>query len=286
MITPPSIESLVTAELQQAASSAAQSIAAVLRNRYGDSVRAVLFYGSCLRNQTDEGVLDFYLIVDCYRDFYKNVLSAAANRILPPTVLFMREDKIAAKIAVISLDQFARRMTMKTLDTAIWARFAQPACLVFVADRSTQERIVAAIACAVRTALQWAQVFEPLPPSTRDLWSGLFAKTYGAELRAERVSQAQRLYESNPARYDALARSAPSQFKARAWILRRIAGKLLSILRLAKGAFTFSEPVEYVLFKIERHSGVALKLTPWQHRHPVLAAPILLAKLYRKGAVR
>jgi hypothetical protein len=40
------------------------------------------------------------------------------------------------------------------------------------------------------------------------------------------------------------------------------------------------------LWKIERHSGVSITLTPWQRRHPILASTVLFWQLYRKGAFR
>ena len=47
-----------------------------------------------------------------------------------------------------------------------------------------------------------------------------------------------------------------------AWRFRRLVGKVLSILRLAKGVFTFDGGVDYILWKIERHSGVKATATP------------------------
>jgi hypothetical protein len=60
----------------------------------------------------------------------------------------------------------------------------------------------------------------------------------------------------------------------------------LSVARLVKAAFTFQDGAQYLLWKIERHSGVTIEVTPWQRRHPVLASSVLFWKLYRKGAFR
>lgn len=70
------------------------------------------------------------------------------------------------------------------------------------------------------------------------------------------------------------------------WAMRRVLGKLLSVLRLAKGLFTFDGGVDYILWKIERHTGARIALTPWQRRHPLLASPVFLWRLYRLGAIR
>jgi hypothetical protein len=63
-------------------------------------------------------------------------------------------------------------------------------------------------------------------------------------------------------------------------------GKLLNLARLVKAAFTFQGGLDYVLWKVKRHSGVEIQVTDWQRRHPVLAAPSLAWKLYRRGAFR
>ncbi len=63
-------------------------------------------------------------------------------------------------------------------------------------------------------------------------------------------------------------------------------GKALTVLRLMKGVFTFDGAVDYAAWKIERHSGITPKLSPWQRRHPILASPALLWRLYRQGAFR
>lgn len=67
---------------------------------------------------------------------------------------------------------------------------------------------------------------------------------------------------------------------------RRLIGKPLNVMRLIKAAFTFQGGARYLAWKIERHSGVKVELTPWQERHPILASSVLFWRLYRKGAFR
>ena len=100
-------------------------------------------------------------------------------------------------------------------------------------------------------------------------------------------------------RYDAITRvlCAPDAFPkivspearrraARRWFRRRIVGKTLSVLRLMKSAFTFEDGASYLVWKIERHSGVRFELTPWQKRHPILASGTLFWRIYRAGGFR
>jgi hypothetical protein len=70
------------------------------------------------------------------------------------------------------------------------------------------------------------------------------------------------------------------------WAWRRIEGKALSVLRLAKASLTFAGGAEYIAWKINRHAGTDIELKPWQRRHPLLAGLSLLPRLLKSGAVR
>jgi hypothetical protein len=70
------------------------------------------------------------------------------------------------------------------------------------------------------------------------------------------------------------------------WARRRIEGKTLSVVRLAKASLTFAGGADYIAWKINRHAGTDIELKPWQRRHPLLAGLSLLPRLLRSGAVR
>ena len=70
------------------------------------------------------------------------------------------------------------------------------------------------------------------------------------------------------------------------WRRRQRLGKPLNLTRLVKATTTFDGAAAYGLWKIERHTGVALELTPFRERHPVLAAPGALFALWRRKRAR
>ena len=72
----------------------------------------------------------------------------------------------------------------------------------------------------------------------------------------------------------------------RRWRSLQRRGKRASVLRLAKASLTFAGGIDYLAWKINRHAGTAITITPWQRRHPILAAIFLVPKLLRQGAVR
>ena len=61
---------------------------------------------------------------------------------------------------------------------------------------------------------------------------------------------------------------------------------MLSVLRLVKAVTTFEGGVDYILWKIERHSGVSVEVEPHLRRRPLLAMVVLSWRLYRKGGFK
>jgi hypothetical protein len=124
------------------------------------------------------------------------------------------------------------------------------------------------------------------------LWKRAFELTFGSELRAERTGRSASIVDADPDRYEHFSRSmgplAPSLGNAgsRWWRGKQRHGRLYSIARLAKASLTFANGAEYIAWKINRHAGTDIRLTPWQRRHPLLAAITLLPRLLRSGAVR
>ncbi|MCX7070985.1 MAG: hypothetical protein NTW01_08315 [Gammaproteobacteria bacterium] len=305
----------VAAELALPLPPAIVDVAEMLAARGHGAATAVLFYGSNLRSGALDGVLDYYVLVDSLRGWYGpgRWLPAAANRILPPSILYLEPQwqgqTLRAKVAVLRADQFRRAMRRGGLDTTMWARYSQPAALAWHRDAASRDAAVAAVTDAVISAAGWAGRLGPAIGVANDYWQALFKRTYGAELRVEKASRTDSLMAYGGERYDRLLplawaadslrfetlsegrlRPAVSTLARRlagaGWSLRHLLGKPLNFVRLMKSAYTFDGGVDYVLWKIERHSGVRMELTPWQRRHPILASPYVLWQLRKRGAIR
>ena len=81
------LRALVAAELAEPVDRQVSAMAAAIAAQHGEASRAVLFYGSCLREKQLDGLmLDFYLIVSDYRAAYAKRWMATANRLIPPNV--------------------------------------------------------------------------------------------------------------------------------------------------------------------------------------------------------
>ena len=288
-----SLTALVREELLSPVDPRVAAMSAAIAARHGKASRAVLFYGSCLREaQLDGLMLDFYLIVSNYSDAYDKRWMAAANRLIPPNVFPFAHDGLSAKYAVLSEADFHRLNGPQTRSVSVWARFAQPARLTWSADVAAEGKAVLSVARAAPTLLGAAMSGNADPPAGLDLWRAAFALTYSAELRAEKKARGQSVVDADPERYrrftgPALAAAQAERRRAHvSWRRRRIEGKALSVLRLAKASATFAGGVDYIVWKINRHAGTAIEVRDWQRRHPLLAAITLVPRLLRSKAIR
>jgi len=285
----PSLPALVAAELAEPVDPRVTAMAAAIAAEYPGAARAVLFYGSCLRQRELDGLmLDFYLIVSDYRAAYGRGWFAFANRMVPPNVFPFEHDGLAAKYAVLSEADFERLNGPEAKDVSVWARFAQPARLVWAADAGARETAVAAVARAAPTllshALPMARGEDPL-----DVWRTGFALTYASELRAERQGRSGSIVDDDPERYrrfGAAAMAEPRAGAAKAWRRFRRRGKALTLVRLAKATTTYAGGVDYLAWKINRHAGTTIAVRPWMRRWPILGALTLLPRLLKRGAIR
>ena len=285
---------LVTAELAAPADPRAAAMAGALAAKYPDAARAVLFYGSCLREANLDGLmLDFYLIVSDYPAAYGRSWLARANALVPPNVFPFEHGGLIAKYAVLSEADFARLNSPAADNVSVWARFAQPSRLLWASDDLARQRAYAAVAQAAPTLLSLARPVAGDAPDVLDLWRTGFTCTYGAELRAERTGRSLSIVDADPDRYRRFGEAAladglpPSPADAPAlWRRLQRRGKRLSVLRLAKASFTYAGGIDYLAWKINRHAGTRIVIKPWQRRWPLLGAVTLLPRLLRGGAIR
>lgn len=299
----PALRAFVVAELDRAVPAivtrAAREIAEALNGT------AVLFYGSVLRTGDLDGVLDFYVLRE------PGSARGPARRIWPEVSyheVMVAGRVIRAKIATMDRDTFARAAAGRSRDTTIWARFVQPVALIWAINATVHDAIVAAVADAAVTAARFAALHGPAAATAGDYWRALFRATYATELRVEATGREDQILSYDRARYDALLplawdagdvtwaserrglapalTEAQRHTLAREWARARQWGRKLNALRLVKAAFTFDGATRYALWKIERHTGLSVPLTPFRERHPLLAAPGVLWRLWQHRTAR
>lgn len=299
------------------ASPALRALIDEIRQRHGGAAQGILFYGSCLRSGDDfDGLVDLYLLVDDYRSAFKSRLQAFLNALLPPNVYYLEREFegqiVRTKYAVLSLADFQKGTSMRWFHSYLWGRFCQPTALLYARDDAVAEIVLRCFARSVLTFIRRVLPQASEEFTAQQLWSLGLTLSYRAELRSEKPEKRARLFDAAPQYYEKITRlavnavddaiemdagsgvlhyrqqiSAIKRLTGRfAWRLRSWQGKLLSILRLLKATLTFEGGVDYILWKIERHSGVTVEVEPRLKRRPLLAMWVLSWRLYRKGGFR
>jgi hypothetical protein len=290
-----------------------QALVEQLRARHRDAISAVLLYRSCLRSgDLREGLVDLYLLCDNYRAAYGAGPLALANWLLPPNVFYVQVDTPAgvlrSKVTLISQEDFVAGCSPRWFQSYIWGRFAQPTVLVYCRDAETAATLDAARLMAAQTLLRLALPQLPAQGSVTDLWDGALRLSYATELRTEGRGRSRELVEWAQPYYgplaEQIARSAEAGFsiveghyrshqprRARylaglGWWLRRVQGKLLSVLRLLKALFTFEGGLDYIAWKLERHTGQEVSIPPRVRRYPLIFVWGFFWQLYRRGLFR
>jgi hypothetical protein len=271
----------------------------------------VIAYGSCIRD-TDptDGLLDLYVIVSDYRSAYARRWLGWANRCLPPNVFYAEfadgdEATVRVKYAVVSLNDFERGIRQALLPY-LWGRFAQPVRLVWYRDERARERVLVSLKAAVLRLLAVTCPVSGDHVTADALWSHALGLSYATELRPEAPERARGIVARDAGYYRALTRAAvdsghlaltpdldgtfyhnqAGRWACRsarlAWFARRWLGRLAAVGRLMKASLTFRGGVDYAAWKIERHTGEAVTVTPRLRRYPWIFGWGVLWRLLRR----
>ncbi|MGI9463061.1 MAG: hypothetical protein ACR2OM_03930 [Aestuariivirgaceae bacterium] len=293
-----SLTAIIAGNLERPLPAAVTQLADTIRQRHGTGVAAILVYGSCLRGTPPtDSLIDYYLLGDDATAISHNPASRWLCRLVPPNVYYAEEsiDGVVyrAKYAALTLSQFERKVSPRARNPYFWARFAQPVALAHCRDEAARACVVAALSSAVTTMLANIAPLGQPGDNAVDLWSRGLAATYASELRSEPPGRARQVAEGNGDYYTAVTDAVlgddwtlEQRTGTLNWAHVQRAGKLLSVVRLLKAAFTFRGGADYLAWKISRHSGQPVALSDWQRRHPILASLTLLPKLLKSGAVR
>lgn len=310
------LETLIAAELARPQPQAVLEAAQHIAKRHEGCVLGILFYGSCLRTgELDNNILDFHLVVSSYDQAYDSSWLKLANRLLPPNVFYnecMVDGRIIrSKYNIFSLEDIKRRVLPSSTNVSVWARFSQPMAFLLADSDETRQTITRHVSNAVLTMLGAALPLCDKGATSDHVWTRALGLTYGAELRSEPPGKGHEVYLLDAERYDALfgpaltrlgtpmadagdgtlvlnRQQSAKDMKAahRAWMWRRMNGKIVTFLRLIKASTTFDGGIDYLAWKIERHSGVKIEIKPWQRRFPVIAGLMHFIRLRRRGAFR
>ena len=289
-------------------------VSAALQETYGAALQGLLFYGSCSRGESmEDGVADVFVVVDNYRNAYARRFPAWLNACLPPNVLYREVPTAGApvrlKLAVISMADFSDGIR-HGFHSYLWGRFAQPARILHARTGGVRREFHELMALSVLTLLRTTlPALQGKTCAAETIWTTALSLSYSTEFRSEPDSKAGQLARHNHAGYGALldaslpalqgllhregddgyrvlADADSARRTHRQWRRRRRLGHFLWLLRLSKAALTFSNGVDYAAWKIGRHAGVEIEVTPRLRRYPLLFGWGVFFKLVKRGILR
>jgi len=300
----------------ESAQNALDALTHELQIRHSGAISALLFYGSCLRTgDLYDGLVDLYVIVKDYRSAYPSRFTSLANWLLPPNVYYCETDasagRVRCKYAVLSLADLEDGCSNRWFQSYVWGRFCQPVAIAWRDSERTESRIRAAFLEAACTFINRTLPLVEPRGTLRSLWETGLAASYLTELRAEGGKRPGLIVDQGASFYFNITRevaerldppldiddgaepgyrmrAAPSSATRarRLWKLRQLQGKTLSIARLLKALFTFDGGLDYIAWKLERHSGIPVHIPDKVRRWPLIFIWGLMWDLYRKGVFR
>lgn len=288
----------------------ASKLASAIARGGGDSVRAVVFFGS---RKTKAGydpwsAYDFFVITRDYRSFYAALqvagaarrsptLSASLNAILPPNQISILDGEpgheARAKCAVISMRTFLRETSAARRDHFCVGRLFQPTEVLHAADERAREQVLDGLVSAHTATYGWVRPWLPERFDTEAYCRTLLQVSLGGEIRPELAGRAEALFDAQrdsllpvysilledlaaageivPGGEAGYSLARPSTARER----RRLAAyfrrsKLRATARWPKYVVTFEDWLEYIRRKAERHSGQEIVFTDRERRLPLV----------------
>jgi hypothetical protein len=183
------------------ADAVARSLVEALAQVAGDSLRAVLLFGSRLVNAEPSpfSAYDLVAVVDDYLPFYRRLHAAGFHprsprlltllaRLLAPNVISFDPSLPGgeiAKVMVLTFDDLERALSPRARDHFLRGRLVQSTKIVLAGDASVQGALEALLAGARRDVLRWAGPWLPESFNALELARRMLEVSYAAEVRPE-----------------------------------------------------------------------------------------------------
>ena len=128
----------------------------------------------------------------------------------------------------------------------------------------------------------YKKVYPLLPPdfTSKAFWLLALSLTYSSELRTESAGRSEIIYSQEEVFYNEVtsickqelvqpnSRSAIQWLCKVSWMVRSVFGKFLSVVRLLKATLTFTNGIDYIAWKIERHTGESVIVSKRLRKYP------------------
>ena len=277
------------------------AIAGVVRKLDPEDTKAVVGYGSWYEPalRKPQSFPDLYVIVDGYERYHEGWLHAWMNRVLPPNVYFLWDERdgrreVRGKYNVISTSDLERECSPALRDLYNAGRMTKLVWIAWARDAPSRTWLIDQLAAAHQTLVPVALGFVPERFDGDDFSLQLLGLSYRAEPRLEGWEYVRALHAAHAdyyrelhgvllesfARSTALLAAEGSGFRKLAhpqWAeIERRARRLIrrsrrrGYLRWPRIVLTEPNLVDLAVNEAERKAGVRLRITPRLRRHPLL----------------
>ena len=266
-------------------------------SKWKDSIKAIIFYGSCLNEITKKqtSTPDFFLIPKNYRSFHKDFVHSMLNWFWTPNTYSIREPELRGKFNVISFKDFLRETSPKAKDIYNLGRLTKRTAVIYSMDEETCNSIFEGITEAYYTVAHKILFLLPSSFSLNNFIKTALSISYIGEKRVEADDKIDRLILSEESFYKSVYnciledliqsgkvertngdfKIVDSQSlnykigmqKTRWFILR---SRVRAKLRWPKSLFTFKGWAEVLIAKIERTKGIKIELSEKEKRYPLI----------------
>ena len=310
MNAPPELLAAVRARVLPAAPAPeAAALARHILEMAGDSVSAIVFFGSRKSRARPDpySAFDLFVVADPPRAFYERLtargalrrspaLLAALQAVLPPNQISLAaqpgDAAPRAKCAVVTRRDLRRQTSPRRDDHFCLGRLFQPTEILYAAAGGEDE-ILAALVQAHAMTYVWGRPWLPARFDVGEYCRTLLRVSFAAEIRPEPEGRAQALFEAQEPYlrpvYDTLlaALAAAGELREEApgvYALVRPVGvterlrlaayfhwsKVRATVRWAKYVVTFDDWLDFIVRKARRHTGEDIVLSDRERRMPLL----------------
>lgn len=291
------------------------------RKKFGESLIAVVFYGSRLFDPfKNDGLYDFYVIIDFYEKVHDSFWHILMNRFLPPSVYLAEvsvgRDQASAKYNIISYQDFKRYITDPP-EIYIVGRFSKAVYIAYARDEDTKWKI----ADLIRKAMYFCMVYTVPMLEDREKFNleelilEILSLSYKGEVRIEDPKKLSTLLEAdrdfymkvytpmfldyvkqnegiifeidrdeelNKRTWAVVGDTIPSKYEVIKFL--KISSRR-GVLRWPKSLVTFRGYKEYLERKV-RKSGEDLKLSEIDKKYPLIFGWRHVIKLAKEGKLK
>jgi hypothetical protein len=310
MNEPPELRSAVRSRVWSGdPSPEAAALARQIVEMAGDSVAAVIFFGSRKSRARPDpySAYDLFVVIDDSRAFYDRLAARGAVRRSPAVLSALQavlapnqisvaaatgEEPPRAKCAVVTAGMLRRQTSEGRDDHFCLGRLFQPTEILFTAA-GREEEILAALVRAHALTFAWGRPWLPPRFDVGEYCRTLLRVSFAAEIRPEPEGRAQALFEAQEAYlrpvYGTLlaALAAAGDLREESpgvFALARPVGTLERLrlagyfrwsmvratARWAKYVVTFDDWLEFIVRKARRHSGEDIVLSERERRMPLV----------------